>query len=319
MNKKKKILVICHDAGGAEIISAYLKANGEEYNLVCYVAGPAKEIFQRKNIKAKFLSSDKSSSTASEILLKHPNIDALLSGTGWGSFELNFLRKAKLRRIKKICYLDHWGNYRERFGYPKKNWKQNLPDELWVGDKYAWSIAKKSFKNMPIKLVPNLYFKEIKQRYKKIRKEIQSSSGCILFFSEPRGTFQNHFTDKKTLQLTEFDVLDRLLSYLAKRKIKNKIIISPHPSERKDKYNDILSRYSGKLKIIQPNNKDVLRDIARASLVIGTEGMILVIAHFCNKKVVSFIPDKNSDCLLPYDIIKIKRVEELDKVIIDNS
>jgi len=70
-----------------------------------------------------------------------------------------------------VSFIDHWVNYRERFGYPLKNWKNNLPDEIWAGDKYAFLIAKKLFnKILPIKLVKNPYFKEIKNKYYKTKK-----------------------------------------------------------------------------------------------------------------------------------------------------
>ena len=49
MNKESDIAVICNDAGGAEIISSWLKK--EKKNVLAVLGGPAKEIFEKKKIK----------------------------------------------------------------------------------------------------------------------------------------------------------------------------------------------------------------------------------------------------------------------------
>ena len=38
--------VISHDAGGAEVLSSWIKENPDNYSLL--LGGPAKEIFQKK-------------------------------------------------------------------------------------------------------------------------------------------------------------------------------------------------------------------------------------------------------------------------------
>ena len=44
-SKKKKIIVITHDAGGAEIIAAHSAKQRGEFLLLAFVAGPAQKIF----------------------------------------------------------------------------------------------------------------------------------------------------------------------------------------------------------------------------------------------------------------------------------
>lgn len=299
-NRKNKILVICHDAGGTEVISAYVKKHKNKFDFQCFALSDiAERIFKRKSIKFESFP------------VVDANAECLISGTSWGSkAELEFIKEAKLKKIKTVVYLDHWVNYRERFGYPGRDWEKNLPDEIWVGDKYAYNLAKDSFPGKPLKLVPNLYFEEIKKEYKKIQKQIDDFEGNILFMSEPLAPM-NCFGHKPALHFTEFDILEYLLRFFSKKKIKNKIIICYHPSERKDKYDAILARYSGKLTIGQESGY-ILKDIAQSSLVIGITGMILVIACLCGKKVVSFIPNSNIVCPLPFEgIIKIKKIEDI--------
>lgn len=47
----QKNLIICHDAGRAEILSAYVKAHEKKAIFYCVVAGPAEKIFRRKKYK----------------------------------------------------------------------------------------------------------------------------------------------------------------------------------------------------------------------------------------------------------------------------
>ena len=49
----RNILIVAHDAGGAQIISAYIKKFKDKYNFKCLVLGPAISIFKRKKIIAR--------------------------------------------------------------------------------------------------------------------------------------------------------------------------------------------------------------------------------------------------------------------------
>ena len=54
---KKNILIECHDAGGAEVISAYVKKQKAQYRFLCIARGPAKKIFARKGLSPLVISS----------------------------------------------------------------------------------------------------------------------------------------------------------------------------------------------------------------------------------------------------------------------
>lgn len=305
--KKKRILAVCHDAGGAELVSAYVKKNIGRYDFACAAFGPAEKIFKRKKI-GKLAAVRKKSPL--ELLHGAKGFSMVLTGTSWGSsIELDFIKEAKLRGVKSAAYLDHWTNYRERFGYPRKNWRENLPDEIWVGDKYALKIAYRNFKKIKIKFSPNLYFKEIKEN---CEKRVGVKPAGILFLSEPVGGSVNCFGDADKKRASEFEILKMLLDFCAGQKIKNRIIIRLHPSEKTGKYDKIISKYAGKLIIGKSNLNNLVDDIARAEIVIGMESMAIVVSLMRGKKTASFLPHKNIRCPLPFPgIIKLKTVKQL--------
>ena len=47
-------------------------------------------------------------------------------------------------KINVCAYLDHWVNYKQRFILNKK---LILPNEIWVSDTLAYTIAKETFQN----------------------------------------------------------------------------------------------------------------------------------------------------------------------------
>ena len=123
MSKHKLVGIVCHDAGGAEVVSSYVIRN----NLTAgyYLQGPAISIFERK------LGIIKNSDSLFDLVKKS---DWLLSGTSWQSdLEWGLIQEAKKQGKKVISFLDHWVNYQERF---TRNNNKYLLDEIWVGEIY---------------------------------------------------------------------------------------------------------------------------------------------------------------------------------------
>ena len=97
------LVVVSHDAGGAEILSDWVRSQSEPYLLV--LAGPAKAIFERK------LGKVSSSALRSAI----DEADWVLTGTGWQSdMEKEAIDLARRQNKKSISFLDHWVNYKQR-------------------------------------------------------------------------------------------------------------------------------------------------------------------------------------------------------------
>jgi len=156
---KNKIGIVANDAGGANIILAWIKSKRLKFNT--YLSGPAEKIFSGYNNKSYKKNS------LSELI---KDSDLIITGSGWQSnLEYNAIKKAKLERKKVITFLDGWTNYKERF---IRKSTIILPDEVWVQDKYAYKIAKEKLKKInKIKIVNNPYFKEIILKLKKSKKK----------------------------------------------------------------------------------------------------------------------------------------------------
>lgn len=314
MNIKNKILVVCHDAGGAEILSAYVKERRKKAVFYCVVAGPAALIFRRKKIRNLiFFSQEK----ASKIFDRFEDIGMLLTGTGWASrMERDFIGEARKRGIKTASFLDHWVNYRERFGYPTNGWKKNLPDEIWVGDQHALLLAKKLFSGRRVKLVSNPFFREVKVEYKKAEKRLGGKGGAILFATEPVNAAMSSFSGENDNSRDEEEVLRLFMECLIKIGWNKGVIIRYHPSENKNKYGKIIDAYGEKLEIQRSIGENMYDDLAKSCCVVGMKSMFLTVASLCGKKVVSFLPGKNMYCPLPLGYIeKVKDMEGLKKIL----
>jgi len=301
------ILVASHDAGGAEVLSAYIKKNQEKYDFVIFVSGPAEQIFRRKNINFHVVSID-----LNDIYLlcgKYRSVQYLLASTGWSQFEALFLSCARKLKIKTIAYLDHWVNYKERFGYPNLDWHNNVPDEIWVGDQYALTIARQNFPGYPIKLEPNCYFDEVHKAYKEIA--ISRNDQSILILAQPISEVQKKFTNNVTI--CEFTILSQLLNFFVCHAKDDQLILRLHPSENREKYVRIIENYRHKIKI---STNNLLEDIASSKIVIGINTMALITASICEKKAINFLPFEQQENLLPMKNIHLVRsLAELEAII----
>jgi len=280
---------VCHDAGGAEIVSSYIKS--KDLKASYCVQGPAKDIFMKKLglIDNKSLYD----------LVNDSNL--IITGTSWGSdIEFNAIELAKKLNKKIVSYLDHWINYHERF---IRNGKSIFPDEIWVGDMYALKIAKLNFPNQVIKLVKNEYLNAIKVDFDSI-KNIGDVSKKVLFVSENISEHMNNlYGDDLYLGYNEISsirvFLDNILEI--KQNIES-IVIRPHPSEI-----NILQKYgwifqhpiNKKCKIEISTESSLLYDIAQSSIVVGCTSMALVVALICKKNVMTCIP-QDIDSPLPH-------------------
>lgn len=313
LNTKPNILVVSHDAGGAEILSSYVKANQTRCSFVCCVSGPAEKIFERKKIKKSVVTSADNTAT----LKFFKKINFVLTGTGWSSdFEINAIQVAKKQGIKTAAFLDHWVHYRERFGYPRKNWKLNLPDEIWVGDRDAYALARKQFAGANVRLAANPFFKEIKTAYRLARKNSPRNPRGILFASEPFGAAAGAFAKRRKSMGIEGDAVRELLKYLSKIKYPHPVIIRYHPAEHKDKYARLVQEFHDRLRIEISCNKGMYDDLTRVSGVVGLSSMFLAVALLCGKKVLSFIPDKSTHCPLPMNgIARVKSASKFQAIL----
>ena len=293
--KKSKILVVAYDAGGAEILAAYVKKHFTKNDFCVYAGGPAVRIFKREKIPQKsILPSTKKNLT--NIIAKESDSDLVLLGTGiMTKTERHALEIAKKFGLKTAAYLESWVYYRERFGYPKENWRKNLPDEIWVGDKYALRLARRNFgRRIPIRFVANEYFKNIIDRYKKgIRRS--SPPREILFLS---------------LGLTKGiqEIFGEMLQFIYLQKKPHVVRIRFHPADDRKRYDTLIRKYSGRIIIKKSREKDIVRDLLHASVVIGTNTVAMIPAVLVKKKTISIISPTMKSELPHHQIIKVRSV-----------
>lgn len=276
--------IVSHDAGGAEIISSYLKQSGD-LNMLYVLDGPAKKIFFDKLGITKICSINYAVKNCSE----------LLCGTSWKStLEFDAICLAKLYSKKAIAFLDHWINYQERF---VRHNKICYPDEIWVGDKLAYETAKNSLPLIPIKLVDNYYFIQAKKFFSVAPQK--NTIKEILYVCEPiREHAKFQFNDPFYFGYTEESALEFFLESISIIKsTQYNITIRPHPSELPEKYTWVREKFS--LPIVFSERK-LMSDIFFSDIVIGCQSMAMVIGVIANKMVISSIPPGGKKCMLPH-------------------
>ena len=280
--KFKKIGIICHDAGSANIIINWIKYYKKKY--IIRVDGPAKKIFER------VLKKKKINHKLEKII---QNSDLIITGTSNISSLENRARMIALQKKKKvIAVLDHWVFFRERFIYQNK---VLLPNEIWVTNKFAYALVKKKFKHVNVKLKKNILEKLIaKVKATKVRK-IRN----YLYFLEPINNS------------VEFVALKKFHLFLKKNNISNNIsiIFKLHPREKINKYKKILNIFNKyNYKII--SDIDLVQLFSWAQIILGLRSYALVLGIKTKKPLFSLLPIKNFKTTLPY---KIKNLFNINK------
>jgi len=304
---KIKILVVSHDAGGANILNALVKKYKTDFNWKIYAKGPAAKIFRERTNTVKYIKKNLNINRIIEI--EKP--DLILTGTSWASsIEIEFLKAAKKQGIRTAVFLDHWCNYRERFGY-SGNWKKNLPDIVFVGDKWAYTLALKAgFPEKKLRQVENPYLddtiKDVKLLpYARVVKS-KDNKIRILYLSEPIYEHALKYHDNPDYWgYTEYGIIKDLVKV---KEICNgfliKLRIRLHPAEKRNKYK--------KRGISVSNNTRLIEDCLWADIIVGGCTMALVVASMVGKKVISYIPSVKKTCPLPHkEIIKVHSFEKL--------
>ena len=148
----QKTLIIADNAGGADILAHFVLKNKNKYLFFICLRGPAKKIFKERCPGIKNIALN-------DFIRKYKRENSLiLTGTSYHSnFESKAIKQAKQRGMFCVSFLDHWVGYKERFlpGF--------LPNEIWVGDKFAFELAlREGFAKNKLRLVPNPLFKKIK-------------------------------------------------------------------------------------------------------------------------------------------------------------
>jgi len=300
-NKKLNIDVVAFDAGGAELLASMVQHEVDNYNwrLITPNNSPARAIFERKRLSKLVCDNFEPEDVCH--LWNKAKPDYLFCGTGSNGFELPFIKEAKHHEITSVAFLDHWINYRERFGYPESDWTDNKPDIFALSDNRAYALAERLNLGELVR-IKNYYMADLLSELNLLESKNQNSKS-LLFISE---AIEEHCLTKyddanfmgytQTQVLTE--ILDNFHSLSDKLQFEN-INIRLHPAEDNNKFDSLIKNYPNRqITIERPGDKPLNESITSAKAVIGIQSMALLIAFLLKKPVISYIPIDLS-CSLP--------------------
>jgi len=291
------ICIVSHDAGGAEILASYAKQVDGPW--LFSLAGPAARVFASKLGAVISLPLKDAIEQA----------DWVLCGTSWQSdLEWQAIDLSRKMGKRSVAFLDHWVNYQERF---VRSGVQHLPDEIWVGDAHAEALAGAEFPGIPIRVVPNPYFADIRNQVASLnalhnRSERSLSEGSkALFVCENISEHaQMQHGDPRFWGYTEFDAIEYFFANIkALQTHISAVTIRPHPSDPAGKYDHVIAKHPELAHL--SSGQPLLADIAAADVVVGCESMAMVIALQCGRRVVSCIPLRQVGLKLPFSEIEI--------------
>ncbi len=162
-------------------------------------------------------------------------------------------------------------------------------------------IAKATFDDVPIVLHENPYLEELLIEINNSKVVGSTDTGTtILYVCEPIAdhAFQK-YGDERHWGYTERDSLEFFLKHSALiDKNISRIIIRPHPSEQRNKYD--WARDNKAYEIDIGGEHTLLDEILRSDIVVGCQSMAMIVALLADKKVISAIPENGLPCPLPH-------------------
>jgi hypothetical protein len=140
LTNSSRVLVVCHDRGGAEVIADFVTELGAETWFV--TAGPARNVFAEAFLERVEVNLEKGLAWA----------DTVIVATGWQTdWEISAQAAAQSRGLRTAVVLDNWVNFSGRFnhhGYAIE------PIELWVVDTLAAQQAEEVFPESITRVLP---------------------------------------------------------------------------------------------------------------------------------------------------------------------
>ena len=263
--------VVAHDAGGAEVISSYVR----QHQLPCLfcLEGPAQSVFLKKLGPIECLALNELVGQSSSILC----------GTSFSSnLEWQAISLARNPGKRSMVVLDHWKNYQSRF---VRGGQWHWPDEFWVTDEIAYDLAQQTLPDLPRVLIKNYYLSEMADAIRCATRSANrnKSEVRILYVCEP---------------LEQEALVYFLENIKALPGETSTFVLRPHPSENVTKYEWVLTKY--KANILIDKNKTLIEQVAECDLVVGCASMAMVVGLLAGKQVMSSIPPGSKTNPLPH-------------------
>ena len=277
------VAVVCHDAGGANLILAEMTAF-PHVQILPVMQGPAGNLWHASSRRATpILPLENALAQAA----------SLLTGTSWASDVEHLARQlARQTGLPGVAVLDHWVNYASRF---ERDGQTVLPDELWVTDSYAFELASSVFPDTTVRQMSNRYLQH--QVSEIAGYGPPRSKNRVLYVLEPL-----RFTWPGCTQAGEFEALDYFVANLGKliNPLTAQIRLRPHPSDVPGKYDAWLLANAHLNIALDPSNS-LAKAISETQWVAGCESMALVVALAAGRKTMATLPPAAPACRLPHD------------------
>jgi hypothetical protein len=307
-----RILVVAHDAGGAEILAAWInrrlkrasRGQAPPLQAAFLLEGPALRVFAR----AGLVADSTGTLNRPRAFSADETWDWILTGTGWASdLEQWALQQAHRRQLMSCSFLDHWINYRERF--TMTDGRLILPNQVWVGDPWAETLAREAFGSQSsIRLVPNPYFAAMRADFEKSGEVRVSSPNHqrFLYVTEPiSAAAASQQGNLRWYGYTEFEALERFCRWLQTQTefSVEALRLRPHPSEAPDKYSATFASRSLNWHQSPPGHS-LLQDCLWSDVVVGCNTMALIVGWLAERRILCSIPEQAPPCSLPLPVIK---------------
>lgn len=252
--KNPLLLVAAHDAGGAEIVSSWLRRiyypyPGLKDRVFFCVTGPAKRIFEQKL-----------GPLPPEYQGDPAKVKLALCGSGALELEKDVVEWAMSLGIRTAVWLDHWKNYEQRF--------RRAPTEIWVADDHAADMAgrlhwpqlqsgllEQTIQQPKIVIAGNPYLEDAVAEIRLLEEPHEGENVLIVY--GPASSGEDIFLWPESWRRRNFWLRHR-----------------PHPQDR-------------------PSERTLAEDIAWADTVVGWDSMALVVAYTAGRRVVSVEKDRS--------------------------
>lgn len=278
------VAVVCHDAGAANLILAWLEA-GHWPRARLLAAGPAAIIAGRMDLSVQ-------SCTRLEDAVA--GAGSVLTGTGWASkLEHEARAAARAWGIHSVAVLDHWVNYQARL---ERGGNTVLPDQLWVTDAYALAEAHRCFPGMEVRMQPNLYLEKTLRLV-----GTPGASPDVLYLAEPARS------DWGRGLPGELQALDYFVEHMGRLGLREgaRLRLRQHPQEPAGKYDAWIAAHHP-LAVLD-HHEDLSSAMAPVAWVAGCETAALAIALASGRQAICTLPPWAPPCRLPHqDLIHLK-------------
>lgn len=280
------VLAVASDTGGAQVIAALVRSELHCYRWATAAPNPspAWALFGKYVPGCTVYDIAEHSAAA---IIESVQPDILLTATSVHNTELPFLCEARRRSIRSVSVLDHWINYRERFGFPAQGWQQNLPDIVCATDGVALELAQAVFPRVePLK---NYYIADTARRFFVQPTSLQRT---LLVLSQvvSSGNTSAHGTHQTVVAEHERRVLldilnnfEKLAGFLGVEQL----VVRLHPAQRAALYSELCSAYP--VLVIEPATScELVESLQRARIVVGCSSMALFTATALGCETYSF-------------------------------